>query len=131
MSNTIDIMTEKKDYRIQILEFLLTKNPSIPEAAYTLVTDLIYDQLTTDQLDYTGIDDNKIAADIQTLNLPELENMNTEEIAETAGEVLETFSRRLVAKVLWQAIYDSVPTEADKLARDEDFQNTIVESLDF
>ena len=124
-------MAEKKDYRIQILEFLLTKNPSIPETAYTLVTDLIYDQLTTDQLDYTGIDDNKIAADIQTLNLPELENMDTEEIAETAGEILETFSRRLVAKVLWQAIYDSVPTEADKLARDEDFQNTIVESLDF
>ena len=124
-------MAEKKDYRIQILEFLLTKNPSIPETAYTLVTDLIYDQLTTDQLDYTGIDDNKLAADIQTLNIPELQDMTTSEIAETAGEILEAFSRRLVAKVLWQAIYVSVPTEADKLARDEDFQNTIVESLDF
>lgn len=123
-------MAEKKDYRIQILEFLLTKNPSIPETAYTLVTDLIYDQLTTDQLDYTGIDDNKLAADIQTLNIPELQDMTTSEIAETAGEILETFSRRLVSKVLWQAIYDSVPTEADKLARDENFQNTIVESLD-
>ena len=123
-------MKETKDYRIKILEYLIADNPYIVEGVHATALDVLYDAGTRNQESYTGMGEIEIAAEIRKLEMPETEDMDDTEIAEIAGIILEAFTRRLVSKILWNAIYGENPSEASKLVRDEYFQNTVMEVID-
>lgn len=124
-------MANKTDYRIQLLLAMLEEYPSIWIGINRNVTDVLYDHLSTYLMGYAGYNTDNIASDILNYDIPELENMSEEDIADLAGQTLEALSRRLVSKILWQAIAEEDPSVAEKMLADEDFQNTITDVMDF
>ena len=123
-------MKQTQDYRTKILEYLIAENPYIVEGVHTTVSDILYDNGTKNQASYTGMSETEIATEIRKIELAETDGMDDGDIAELAGIILEAFTRRLVSKILWNAIYDKFPSEAAKLASDEYFQNTVIEAID-
>lgn len=126
----LECMKEAKDYRAKILEYLVADNPYVIEGVHTVVSDILYDEGTRNQAAYTGMTEAEIADIIRKLELTETEEMDDAEISDVVGVILEAFTRRLASRILWNAIYGENPSEVSKLARDEYFQNTVIEVID-
>ena len=124
----IKSMTQIKDYRAELLVTLLEENPSLFETIHKLVTDTLFYELTDNQLLYTGID--QIENQVRSFGIEETEDISDTYIEELVGDLLQAFTRRLVSRVLWESLSENTESEAFRLAKDEGFQNTVLEILE-